>query len=74
MEAWRQWPLGGRRKRAYQKQTKITLTPTGLLMEGGYAHWRGPRKGFWALWRFIASWDDCWRLWITSGWPTIRRL
>jgi len=23
-----------RRKRAYQKQTKITLTPTGLLMEG----------------------------------------
>jgi hypothetical protein len=36
MEAWRQWPLGGRRKRAYQKQTKITLTPTGLLMEGDY--------------------------------------
>jgi len=34
MEAWRQWLLGGRRKRAYQKQTKITLTPTGLLMEG----------------------------------------
>jgi len=36
MEAWRQWLLGGRRKRAYQKQTKITLTPTGLLMEGDY--------------------------------------
>jgi len=38
MEAWRQWPLGGRRKRAYQKQTKITLTPTGLLMEGVYTN------------------------------------
>jgi hypothetical protein len=34
MEAWRQWPLGGRRKRAEQKQTRIHLTPTGLLMEG----------------------------------------
>ncbi len=42
MEAWRQWPLGGRTKRAYQKQTRINLTPTGLLMEGDYTNYLTP--------------------------------
>ncbi len=48
MEAWRQWLLGGKRSfvtekepRAYD-EPRIPLTPTGLLMEGHYAHraWR----------------------------------
>jgi len=37
MEAWRQWPLGGKKKKLVQRsQNKIDLTPTGLLMEGLY--------------------------------------
>jgi hypothetical protein len=36
MEAWRQWPLGGRKKRVPQKSDRTRLTPTGLLMEGDY--------------------------------------
>ena len=35
MEAWRQWPLGGRKTFGYEK---VYLTPTGLLMEGVYTH------------------------------------
>jgi hypothetical protein len=42
MEAWRQWPLGGRNL-GQQKYKRIYLTPTGLLMEGDYA--QNPRKG-----------------------------
>jgi hypothetical protein len=38
MEAWRQWPLGGKEKNLVQRKNKRTdLTPTGLLMEGVYA-------------------------------------
>jgi hypothetical protein len=51
MEAWRQRPLGGRRKRAEQKQTRIHLTPTGLLMEG---HFTSLRR----LFAFFAD-DEC---------------
>jgi hypothetical protein len=37
MEAWRQWRPGGQRKTGVeQNETKIPLTPTGLLMEGHY--------------------------------------
>jgi hypothetical protein len=37
MEAWRQWLLGGKKKKLVQpSQTRIDLTPTGLLMEGHY--------------------------------------
>ena len=34
MEAWRQWPLGGRTNLVSRSQRRIDLTPTGLLMEG----------------------------------------
>jgi hypothetical protein len=33
MEAWRQRLLGGRKTFASEKETRIYLTPTGLLME-----------------------------------------
>jgi hypothetical protein len=41
MEAWRQWLLGGRKTFLCEKEKnyyepRIPLTPTGLLMEGGY--------------------------------------
>ena len=39
MEAWRQRPLGKEKKRAQQpKETRIDLTPTGLLMEGDHSN------------------------------------
>jgi hypothetical protein len=39
MEAWRQRPLGGKKKKLVQRsQIRIDLTPTGLLMEGDYAN------------------------------------
>jgi hypothetical protein len=34
MEAWRQWLLGERKNNVSRSQSKIDLTPTGLLMEG----------------------------------------
>ena len=34
MEAWRLWPLGRGRKNVSNHETRIHLTPTGLLMEG----------------------------------------
>src|SRR2546426_12014283 len=36
MEGWRQWQLGGREKLVQRKNKRTLLTPTGLLMEGGY--------------------------------------
>jgi hypothetical protein len=38
MEAWRQWPLG-RKKKTFvsEEERRIHLTPTGLLMEGDSA-------------------------------------
>jgi hypothetical protein len=36
MEAWRQWPLGGKNNDVSPSKTRIDLTPTGLLMEGDY--------------------------------------
>ena len=36
MEAWRQRRAGEKRQRLEQNETRIHLTPTGLLMEGGY--------------------------------------
>src|SRR3954468_17856496 len=41
MEAWRQWLLGGRKlfsatNNKTHYEPRIPLTPTGLLMEGGY--------------------------------------
>src|ERR1700730_5938181 len=36
MEAWRQRPLGGRTNVVSRNEQRIDLTPTGLLMEGGY--------------------------------------
>ena len=37
MEAWRQRPLGGKKKKLVEpSQRRIDLTPTGLLMEGHY--------------------------------------
>jgi hypothetical protein len=38
MEAWRQRPLGGRRNVVSRNEKRIDLTPTGLLMEGHFAH------------------------------------
>ena len=38
MEAWRQWLLGGRKNLVQRENNQIHLTPTGLLMEGVYAH------------------------------------
>jgi hypothetical protein len=69
MEAWRQWPLGGRRKRAYQKQTKITLTPTGLLMEGDYTKYEVNECN-----GDVAPVETIVGGLITSGWPTNRPL
>jgi len=34
MEAWRQWLLGERKNNVSRSQSKMDLTPTGLLMEG----------------------------------------
>jgi len=34
MEAWRQWLLGERKNNVSRSQSKIDLTPTGLLIEG----------------------------------------
>jgi hypothetical protein len=39
MEAWRQWPLGGRKKLAQSRLRRINLTPTGLLMEGDFTNY-----------------------------------
>src|SRR5712692_7660088 len=36
MEGRRQWQLGGREKLVQRKNKRTLLTPTGLLMEGGY--------------------------------------
>ena len=36
MEAWRQWPLGKENNDVSRSKKKIDLTPTGLLMKGGY--------------------------------------
>jgi hypothetical protein len=36
MEAWRQRRSGKKKKRVQQNQTRIPLTPTGLLMEGHF--------------------------------------
>jgi hypothetical protein len=36
MEAWRQWPLGGRKNVVSPNKTRNDLTPPGLLMEGRY--------------------------------------
>ncbi len=36
MEAWRQWQLGRRKNLVQRKTKRILLTPTGLLMEGGF--------------------------------------
>jgi len=33
------------KKRAYQKHTRITLTPTGLLMEGDFTDYLKRRPG-----------------------------
>jgi hypothetical protein len=38
MEAWRQRPLGGRTNNVSRNEKRILLTPTGLLMEGHFAH------------------------------------
>ena len=54
MEAWRQWLLGGRKlfsatNNKTHYEPRIPLTPTGLLMEGGYTQMYGPApdcKGF----------------------------
>jgi len=40
MEAWRQWLLGERKNNVSRSQSKIDLTPTGLLMEGDSASLR----------------------------------
>ena len=36
MEAWRQRRAGEKKRRVEQNETRIHLTPTGLLMEGLY--------------------------------------
>jgi hypothetical protein len=48
MEAWRQWLLGGRKlfsatNNKTHYEPRIPLTPTGLLMEGGYTSEPLPR-------------------------------
>ena len=43
MEAWRQRPLGGRTNVVSRNEQRIDLTPTGLLMEGGYTQVPHPR-------------------------------
>ena len=47
MEAWRQSLLGEEKKLVQPKNKRTHLTPTGLLMEGDFAHWGGLSvKGF----------------------------
>jgi hypothetical protein len=36
MEAWRHWLLGDTKLLGMDNKKRIHLTPTGLLMEGGY--------------------------------------
>jgi hypothetical protein len=39
MEAWRQRRAGEKKKGVEQYETRIHLTPTGLLMEGVYTNY-----------------------------------
>jgi len=50
MEAWRQWLLGERKNNVSRSQSKIDLTPTGLLMEGDFTH-RAFSSGFGEKWK-----------------------
>jgi hypothetical protein len=53
MEAWRQWLLGERKNNVSRSQSKMDLTPTGLLMEAlSQLHLFEP----FLLSRFINNW------------------
>jgi hypothetical protein len=54
MQGWRQWQLGGRNNLVRRNNKRITLTPTGLLMEGVYTNYEDDlgSSGFNLKWHF----------------------